>query len=372
MADTIRALAFGTTLPPQGRAVTVELRSRMLVVRDDSGREREISYAWLRPRGGGWNGDALTFEWDEEGATAALSLHGDALRALRATAPEALRERLGGLARPPRERTSPLAALWISAAALAGAAALVIVLVVTQAHRVVDAAAARIPPSWEERLGEATLTAATATATHWPEGEATRLLQDLGARLAAHVESPYTFRWVLLEDKQVNAMAAPGGYVIVFTGLMDRAESAEELAGVLAHEVQHVVLRHSLRGVLRSLGWRVMLSLVFGGAGDLGTPAAAWVERLGSLRFSRQQETEADVAGVQLLQRAGIDPHGMAVFFERLAQDGREPPAFLSTHPASEGRAKAVRESLAGTTAPPPLAYDWTAVQAELERGTQR
>jgi Zn-dependent protease with chaperone function len=366
MHGTIRALAFGPRLPPQGRSVAVELLAQRLVLHGDDGRDEEIAYAWLRPRGGGWNGDALTLEWDEGGATRAVSVHGEALRALRTAAPEALRERLGPHAQP-RVR-APAVPLVIAGGALVAVAALVVVLFVTQGERLVDAAVARVPPEWEERLGQATLEAATATARPWPAGEATRVVDDLGARLAAQVQSPYTFRWVLLEGKQVNAMAAPGGYVIVFTGLVDQAETAEELAGVLAHEVQHVVLRHSLRGLVRGLGWRVILSILFGGAGDFGAPVAAWVEQLGSLRFSRGQESEADAAGVLLLQRAGIDPLGMATFFERLARSGGEPPAFLSTHPASEARAQAVRDALAGAAPSPPLPYDWAIVQADLQR----
>jgi predicted Zn-dependent protease len=367
MSDVVRGLAFGPRLPPQGQSVTIQARSRALFLRSDDGREEEIAYAWIRPRAGGWNGDALTFEWDEDGVLRAVAVTGDALRALRATAPEGLRECLGPLVRP-RVRAGSTRSLWIAGSALVGVMALVALLAVTQASRLVDAATARVPYAWEERLGRATYEAVTATSQPWPEGGATRVLDELGARLAAHVDSPYTFRWVLVDDPQVNAMAAPGGYIIVFSGLMDRAETPEELAGVLAHEVQHVVLRHSVRGLIRSLGWRVILGLLFSGAGDFGAPVATWVERLGGLQFSRQQEAEADAAGLQLLQKAAIDPHGMATFFAKLAEGTREPPAFLSTHPASAARAEAVRAALAGAPPVPPLAYDWAAVQAELER----
>ena len=366
MSDVIRGLAFGPRQPPQGQSVAIQARSRALILRFDDGREEEIAYAWLRPRAGGWNGDALSFEWNEDGVVRAVAVSGDSLRALRATAPEGLRECLGAQLRP-RVRAGSTRTLWVAGAALVAFVAVVILLAVTQAPRMVDAAAARVPPAWEERLGRATYEAVTATSKPWPAGEATRVLDDLGARLAAEVESPYTFRWFLVDDPQVNAMAAPGGYVIVFSGLMDRAATAEELAGVLAHEVQHVVLRHSLRGLLRSLGWRAILTVLFSGAGDFGAPMATWVDRLGGLQFSRQQESEADAAGLLLLQRAGIDPHGMAAFFESLAEAGREPPAFLSTHPASHARAEAVRKALAGTPRVAPLPYDWAAVQAELE-----
>jgi predicted Zn-dependent protease len=147
--------------------------------------------------------------------------------------------------------------------------------------------------------------------------------------------------------------------VVVFTGLLKATASAEELAGVLAHEMQHVVRQHSMRALVRDMGWRATLSLLLGGTGPLGDATAAMVERLGGLRFSRQQETEADTEGVRLLEAAGIDPRGMATFFEKLADRGGEPPAFLSTHPASADRARRIRALVTTAPPPPPLPYEW-------------
>jgi predicted Zn-dependent protease len=138
------------------------------------------------------------------------------------------------------------------------------------------------------------------------------------------------------------------------------------VAGVLAHEVQHVVLRHSVRAAVRDLGWRATLGLVFGSSPDLRA-VSALAGQLGTLRFSRQQEAEADERGVQLLIRAGIDSHGLASFFERLDRATGEVPAFLSTHPSSGDRARRVRE-LSGSFTAAPLGYDWSAVQADLKR----
>src|SRR5262249_60163573 len=113
------------------------------------------------------------------------------------------------------------------------------------------------------------------------------------------------------------------------------------------------------------LGWQAPLGLVFGSSADLRAVSAI-AGQLGTLRFSRQQEAEADERGVQLLMRAGIDPHGLASFFERLNRTTGEVPAFLSTHPSSGDRARRVRE-LAGSFTGPPLACDWRAVQADLD-----
>jgi len=354
---------FGPGAPPQGRRVQVELRARHLVLLDEHGHETEVVYSQLLPRAGGWDHGALLLDFTLEGAPHSLSLQRDGLAQFKQHAPAELQRQLGGHTRG-RHQGLPRSFLMAGGVVLA-ASALVLVFFFTQFDRVAGAATARIPVQWEERMGALSAETITASTPRWPDGAATRMLEDLGGRLATSAASPYTFRWILVDSPQVNAMAAPGGFVIVFTGLLREAQSAEELAGVLAHEVQHVVLRHSLRGLVRNLGWRVTLSLLLSGAGDLGTPLAAWAEQLGSLRFSRDQETEADEHGVRLLRQAGIDPRGLATFFERLAQDKAEPPAFLSTHPASDGRAAQVREWIGGFQAPP-LPYDWQAVQADL------
>ena len=179
-----------------------------------------------------------------------------------------------------------------------------------QADRIVDAAVGRIPVSWEERLGESAFSQFEAGVTVLTAGPSVEAVEGIGTRLAASAESPYAFRWHVVDDAQVNAFAVPGGHVVVFTGLIRAAASSDELAGVLAHEIQHVVLRHSVRGLVRTMGWRAALSIVFGDVGPL-SGVGELASRLGSLKFSRDQETAADLGGLALLRRARIDPRGM-------------------------------------------------------------
>jgi Zn-dependent protease with chaperone function len=362
----IEAIAFGPGLPPHGQRARVTLLSRALVVGAGAlAREEEVPYSRLRSRGGGWRGDMVLLEWEGEQGTWTLSVQdAAALATLHARAPQSLRAVLGTQVRGPR-RGVPRS-LVVASLLVAGVATGMILLLATQSDRLVDLAVERIPPEWEETLGRATVESVVQAQEQRDAGAAAQVVQDLGARLAAQVQSPYKFRWYLVEDPQVNAFAAPGGHVVVFTGLLRAAESPEELAGVLAHEVQHVVLRHSLRGMVRGLGWRAVLAIVLGGAGHLGASVTSLVEHLGSLRFSRDQEREADVQGVLLLQRAGIDARGMVTFFEKLPSRGA-PPEFLSTHPASDERAGMVREMLGTAPRAAPLPYDWRAVRAALE-----
>ena len=361
------AALFGDGLPPQGASVRFRVRSLALVVVDASGREEDVGYSALRCRAGGWRGDDLQLEWTGElGSRSLVVRDAGALASLRRSAPEALQLRLEPW-RGAGRRAHAVSRAWIlSALVLLGALAALALLLAGRSGTLVDAAVRRVPVAWERQLGDRIAAELVAGARVRRGGAASRAVSELGATLASRVQSPYALRWLLVDDPQINAMALPGGTVVVYTGLLRAAESPEELAGVLAHEVQHVVRRHSLRALVQSLGWRAALSVAVGGAGELGRDVAAVVENLGGLRFSRQQETEADLEGVRLLQRAGIDAEGLARFFERLAREPGGVPAFLSTHPSSRDRAQRIRALASASPPAAPLAYDWLAVRAEL------
>ena len=198
-------------------------------------------------------------------------------------------------------------------------------------------------------------------------GAAPDAVKLIGARLTGEGQN-YRYKFHIAEDPQVNAFALPGGHVVVFTGLLRAAESAEELAGVLAHEIVHVERRHTLRNMIHGLGWRAVLGVAlwdFSGGiwGDMA-------RELGSLSYSRDLELEADREGVQLLRRAGLPAEGMASFFERMEKNGKSPPALLSTHPDGMERRAALSELVGGLGYYPsrPLDIDWDWVKRDLAR----
>jgi predicted Zn-dependent protease len=198
-------------------------------------------------------------------------------------------------------------------------------------------------------------------------GAAHDAVELIGVRLTAGGHK-YRYHFYIAEDPQTNAFAMPGGHVVVFTGLLRATESAEELAGVLAHEISHVEMRHTLRNMIHGLGWRAVLGVAlwdFSG-GVWGDMAG----ELGSLGYSCDLELEADRAAVQLLRRTGLPAEGMARFFERMGRNGQSIPALLSTHPNDLERQAALNEMVGGLGYYPsqPLGIDWNWVKRDLAR----
>lgn len=227
--------------------------------------------------------------------------------------------------------------------------------------------AAKVPPSYEEKIGDLVLAQTRARTRLVESGAAYDAVSRIGARLTAG--SRYRYRWFVAEQQDVNAFAAPGGVIVVHAGLIRKAARAEELAGVLAHEVAHVEQRHAFKGLLKNAGFGVLLSLALGDWS--GSALGGWVSTFTELKFSRDAEMQADTDGVRRLAHAEIAPRYMADFFGRLAQEeGKAAQALsmLATHPSSGERMAALQRQLAAlpSRSYPPLPVDWAAVQASL------
>ncbi len=151
---------------------------------------------------------------------------------------------------------------------------------------------------------------------------------------------PFDFEFRVADTDAINAFALPGGYVTVNYGLLQAAKSGEEVAGVIGHEIQHALLRHGTKRMLRQMGSSALMFLIFGGSDVHSIGQAAG--NLVSLSYDRDQESEADRRGVELLVTSRIDPSGLSTFFQRLAEGSLRPPALLSTHPDPGDRAALV------------------------------
>ncbi|HEY0844432.1 MAG TPA: M48 family metallopeptidase [Noviherbaspirillum sp.] len=225
----------------------------------------------------------------------------------------------------------------------------------------------KVPLHYEQKIGNLVLAQTRAQARLIEDGPAHDAVKAIGTRLTTG--SRYSYRWFVADSKEVNAFAAPGGVIVVHAGLIHKTARAEELAGVLAHEVAHVEQRHSLRSLIKNAGFGVALSLALGDWS--GTALSGWIAKLSELKFSRDTEMEADREGLRLLVQAGMDPEPMAAFFGKLADEESKAAAALSllaTHPASEQRMAALREQLSSLPARQyqPLAFDWQQVKSSL------
>lgn len=144
----------------------------------------------------------------------------------------------------------------------------------------------------------------------------------------------------IVKGKDVNAFASLGGKIYVFEGLIKQAESGEELAGVLAHEIEHVRHRHIIQGVFIRLLTVEAVNLALGRTGGMDPKLFSM---LLNMRFGREQEEEADVEGLNRLQKAKIDVSGFRKFFERI-ENQTSLPAILSDHPSPENRAELTKK----------------------------
>lgn len=220
-----------------------------------------------------------------------------------------------------------------------------------------EALAGRVPVSWEEQLGRSAVGMLVSAEDRIEDPVCTDILEGIGDRLLEAVPSHgYRFRYVMKKDRTINAFAAPGGFVVVHSALVGQSGSPEELAGVLAHEMQHVLKRHATKALFRDLSLQVLIAAWTGDASGLDVVLETAGD-LGKLRFSRQAETEADLEGLRMLTAARIAPGGMVAFLKSLEKmDLPEGLTYLSTHPRSEDRIRQLERLAAGMeVAPVPL-----------------
>jgi predicted Zn-dependent protease len=203
-----------------------------------------------------------------------------------------------------------------------------------------------VPVAWEDRLGAAIVDQVAPAGRRCVGREGQAALEAMTRRLLAAAGAvPYRFRVVVADAPIVNALAAPGGHIVLFRGILEESRDAEELAGVLAHEMQHVLKRHTTRAILQRASTAVALTAVAGDMSGVVIVALEGAHVLGTMAYSRAHEAEADAAGVRMLLAAGVDPTGMIRFFDDRRGSGSSPALFryLASHPPSAERAAALR-----------------------------
>jgi predicted Zn-dependent protease len=348
---------------PVRRAARVAIgQAGLEIVLADGGASFRWPLAQVRQTQGFHEGEQVRLE--RGGDLAEALLIGDVafLSALRAAAPDAA----GAFHEPRRRRLrAGLAGLAALAAVALGA-----VLYAWGIPALAGIAAARVPVAWEIALGETAMAQLAPPSKRCADPERQLRIDEITATLVATLPPPrYPFQVTVVDQPMVNAFAAPGGFIVIFRGLLDRTDSAEELAGVLAHEIQHVLHRDATRAILRQTSTGILLAALLGDVSGVVAFGVESARALGDLRHSREAEREADREGMRMLHAAAVDPGGMLAFFRGMQKlEGATPAAaqYLSTHPPAGDRLQALT-ALAARRAGPSVkllaGYDWEEIK---------
>jgi Zn-dependent protease with chaperone function len=186
-------------------------------------------------------------------------------------------------------------------------------------------------------------------------------LNALGHRLSAHAPGyRYPYQYKCVNSSEINAFALPGGFIYINRGVFEAADDEAQLAGVVAHETSHVVLRHGTNQASKAYAAQVPLALLGGMLGSnsigavLGQLGAGFAINSIFLKYSRTDESQADIMGTQILYDTGYDPRAMAQFFEKIQAESKSRPVeFFSDHPNPEHRIERVTEEVGKLGGPP-------------------
>jgi predicted Zn-dependent protease len=192
-----------------------------------------------------------------------------------------------------------------------------------------------------------------------PDANAQAKVDEVGQRLvsrSAAGQTPYRFDFHLLNDPEtINAFALPGGQVFITDGLLRRLKTEGQLAGVLGHEIGHVVARHGAEQIAKQQLTQGLTGAAVLATYDPNDPSsrnsaavAAMIGQLVTMRFGRQDELEADHLGVRLASESGYDPRAMIQLMQILEESskGNQPPEFFSTHPNPQNRIQRIQEAI--------------------------
>ena len=362
MDNAVSILLFGPQLPNAGELTTCQIESTRIYL---PGYNQNIEFSKLEARVGSFDHNQLQLCWQAQDSTWMLiPANPDAQKTLVKLLPT---KGIKRLAKWKRE-TAGQSLVWKAVVYSACALVLTAILFVWQYDKAVAWVAGRVPLETEYQIGESVLTSLKTQTALVEKGAAVDTIKKIGDRLTQG--SAYKYQWHLSNDKAINAFALPGGNVIVNKGLLEKADSANEVAGVLAHEIQHVEQRHALKNMITSSGIAAAVLLVLG---DANAVMMIMAHQVSAQYFSRQAESDADMKGIALLNKIKIDPQGMATFFKKMqaAFKGKtQGPEWISSHPDTAIRIQAVENYIKEhpCTDCEKLKWDKKAILASLEK----
>ncbi len=354
----------------QPTAVDVSVDAHRVRGVSDDGTEWTIALSDCSVHAGGFDGCHVFVRTPDDSITISTA-HADMVPALLAVADERLRDMLADVGLH-RSRHTRLRNLGIASVVTLVTVSVVAVLAgVYFGPRALVSSVEELPISVDRQLGDAASGELGSLGAPLDDPLVVGFVEQIVRRLEPHAAvAGFEYRVRVVRSEEVNAFALPGGQIVVLTGLIEQADRPEQVAGVLAHEISHVTLRHGIRNVAHDAGIYVAASILLGDASGWAELAAQMAVLAQHNDYSREQESAADAEGVRMLLAAGIDPSGLSEFFEHLqSQPGSELTGamnWLSTHPDHASRIAHVEALSRTLPAAPrrPIVADWPAIQA--------
>ncbi len=216
----------------------------------------------------------------------------------------------------------------------------------------IDLAVKVLPTSIDTKLGEMAFEPAIAqiagNGVEVKDPQIEKAINKIVNRLTADIgDKPFKYEVRIIQSPITNAFALPGGKIAILTGLIESAETANEVAGVLAHEISHVTNRHGMKQMVRTAGTLLIVQAVLGDAGALADFILRSAANLAGLQFSRTMEREADEDGFKLLTNSKLSPAGLITFFEKIKEKEGDRSKWLSSHPLTDERIAFLKKKLA-------------------------
>lgn len=361
MNSTFSILLFGPGLPSGGQPTTCRVEQNWLSIPDS---KQTIPFAGLQAKVGSFDHNQLQLAWEQlDGAWLLIPADKSTQKSLLKLLAD---KNIAGLGKW-RRSTFNQGLVWKTVAGTLCTLALAAVLLVWQHDAAATWLAGRVSLATENEIGQTVLSSLKAQTALLDKGVAVDAVKKIGNRLTKG--SAYKYQWLVSNEPVVNAFALPGGIVIVNKGLIEKADSANEVVGVLAHEIQHVEQRHALKNMITSSGIAAAVLLVLG---DANAVMMILAHKVSAQYFSRQIENDADMKGVALLHQNKINPDGLPAFFKKLQEvyKGKQGPEWLSSHPDTANRIKAVEEYNLAHPCPDceTLQWDKKAILASLDK----
>ncbi len=226
-----------------------------------------------------------------------------------------------------------------------------------------------LPESWRHRLGEQAISSMVEGYEKCTDPDGVAAMVKLTERLAKNSGTSTPFNVVVYDWSLMNAFAVPGEQIVVTKGLIDKAQTADEVAGVLAHEMGHGIEMHPETGMIRAIGLAAAVELMLGGSSGALANAGLLLAQLG---YTRSAEREADEEGLKLLKQASISPEGLGAFFKRVAAMEGEDEGLdtaikkfniLRSHPPTEERSKMVAAQAPYPSTPALTDKEWSSLR---------